>query len=370
MARGLHRNAHRFLVTLECVSSKFYNPHAASIIRRLLQEVARVGGNRRAVQREHLIVLFMGQIETLLLSTCGGQDRDSILNMYEGFVFDDMSAFRQISKVSFHEKIDSLLYGKPERTIYAIESYYPSVSFTDSSASLIVYSSVMRYLAGTPDMERRRRKLDFLERLSQDASQSDDTRRVCRSLAACMRSHLDEVNTGGGEAFDRMFRRLVANCGFDRTLVDRCIRARNKAVHEGRCQCGDDVLCLQFTMLFGSQVGESSANESARLQIEQKVETAVSGELVRVRTRKALSAAVIVAVVALFGYLVGMFVAGSYIGESDIERVRWNTESSQFNARMNELIATKDTSELLRVQHDLQWIDNYINQPAQNSTRQ
>lgn len=368
---SLHKNAYRFLFTLESPSSNYYNPHAASIIRRLLALLGRGEmrrGNSRVIER--LIVLLMGQIEVLLVNTYGGQDNDSVLSMFDGFIFDDLSAFSQISKANFQEKIDSLLYGRTGRTIYSIESYCPGVSFSDRSASLVVYTSVMRYLNNTPDIERRRGKLAFLNRLADDEGESRVTRRISRMLSTYLRRHMDDVNTGGGDSFDRMFRRLVANYGFSSILVDKCIKARNKAVHEGVCRCGVEELALLFTVLFCSDAASRPLRGVTGSLVEQKAEAEVQRELRGRMFRKVVSVVVGVGVCSVFAYIIGMFVTGSYIGDSDIRRLRWDTSSSQFNARINELIATKDTSELLEVQRDLRWIDNAIYGTRENVSGQ
>lgn len=361
----LHANAYRLIATLESPMSYICNPLAASTLRELLKEVQFYHhGNHQRL--EYLAVLFLGQIETLLMTCMGGvlTDKVGFFNLMEGIVL-NLHDVAPITKADFQERIDSLLFGRPKRKIYPMESYNPKVSFVGSTAGMMVHSSVMGYLRATPDFEARQRKLDFLRRKVDDEQVDEQTRYLCIMLSNALHQHLKDDDTSKEDSFAIIFRKLMESAGLkdESNIINDCIKARNYAVHEGTYNIrkyGLRVLRFYLLLLFNSEVAISSENEIDSRSIEEYVRREVAKDIRNEKITKALGIAVNVAIVALLAWFAATFITSAYMKDTEIRQVRWTPTYSQLNARINEAIATKDTTQIIDIHDDLKWIDENI----------
>lgn len=369
---SLAPNAYRLIYTLQSPKSQCYSPHAAITIKSLLCEIM-IHRGKMTKRRDYLTLLFLGQVEALLVSTSTQYNILMACEAFDSVVNNrsvvDLDLIKPMPKVNFQEAIDSLLYGKPCRSITPLEGYAPNVRLGSENAMLLTFASVMRYLESTTDIEKRQRKLQWLK--DQACSQttnnlsSNFNRYLCEMLAAYITVYINENATSGGEAFSKIFNKLAKEHDVTDDTIRRCIKARNMAVHEGVCRCPNSILSVFLMLLILSlQATESSDND-----IEEAVNESMSKDRNQIKTVKIISVAASVAIISMLGYIISMFVVGSYIGDSEIRSVYWPSNSPQLNARINELIATKDTVRLLELQSDMRWIEDNINKSTQKDSR-
>lgn len=355
----------RLLLTLEKPSSEYYNPHAAQTIRNLLQQIL-TNGKRR----DYFLVLFLGQYETLLLHTRSDFDPQAMLAVamseITGNTSSTFSLVQPVSKVELQEKINSLLYARPERIIYPMEGYNTTVRLGSENGQLMIYTSVMIYLKNTQDINYRQNKIDYLTRRANNPSTDKFDAALCKRLADLLREHLNDANTDGGDSFNRLLHKVFQGRNIPEEVIKKCIKARNVAVHEGKAKCSNNTFAVLLYPLILSKVAMEKSDDS---QLEQ----AVSRELVKDRFNMGVSRFFQVLIPAIlacsFIFYIASFAVASYMGETDMQRLRWSVYNSQFDARINELIATKDTAQLIEVRNDLKWIDENINNSSNTSKR-
>jgi|GEM_PF-5149958 len=366
LPESLHENVYRLLLTLENSESNHYNPYAADVIRRLLINIS---DNGSLHERNYLTVSFMGQYESLLISLSGGINRNAALELFElayssiiGGTTPDLSLFKKITKVDFEEKISSLLYGSSARDIYAIENHYPKISLSEEGAGIMISAAVKRYLNSTPEPERRANKLRYLNAKAADTRLNKQDRLLCDLLARELAQYGEESQSEGGDMFNRIFRESIKGLNVSEDLIKNCIKTRNKAVHEGKCRTSTTELAIMLLVLFCSRPAIKPTDEldSNQSRIEADIRTEVAKDLRAKRNSKIRTVIFSAVSISALLYAIAVFVTGLFVGESEIRKVTWDTHSTQFNARINEVIATKDTTQLLEIQRDQKWINENL----------
>lgn len=362
---GMAEPTRRLLLTLENPSSEYYNPHAAETIRNLLQQIL-TNGKRR----DYFLVLFLGQYESLLLNTRTDFDPHSMLNVAMGAATGNTSStlplLKPVSKVILQEKIDSLLYARPERIIYPLEGYNTNVRLGTENGQLMIYTSVMIYLNNTPDINYRQNKIDYLTRRANNPTTDKFDAALCKRLADLLRVHLNDANTEGGDSFNRLLRKVFQGSDIPEEAIKKCIKARNAAVHEGKAKCSNSTFAILLYQLILSEVAMEKSDNS---QVEQTVARELARDRFNMGVSRFFQMLIPTILACSFIYYIVSFAIGSYIGKTDMQRLSWPIHDSQFNARINELIATKDTAQLIEVRNDLKWIDENINNAPNTNKR-
>lgn len=271
-----------------------------------------------------------------------------------------------VSKVAMQEKIDSLLFARPERIICPMEGYNTTVMLGSENGQLMIHTSVMIYLNNTPDINHRQNKIDYLTRRANNPATDKFDAALCKRLADMLRAHLNDSNTEGGDSFNRLLHEIFQRNGIPEEAINKCIKARNVAVHEGVAKCSNNTLAILLSQLILSKVAMEKSDNS---QLEQTVARELARDRLNMRISRFFQMLVPTILACSFIYYIASFAVGSYMGETDAQRLRWPVHDSQLNARINELIATKDTAQLIEIRNDLKWIDENINNASNTSKR-
>ena len=362
-----HSSLYRLLFTLESPGSKYYNPHAAQILYSLFLELSRNGTNG-SDERNRLYVLFLGVYESLMVSLCSFPSSESVYKVgmnemarYLGFTdkgeISVITLVSPISKFDLGEKVAALLYARKEKRVTTIENYCPRVELGSLGAELMVNAMVKIYIASTPESEKREKKLIFLKKRVKDLTNDEDERWICEMIVNGLENHSDLVNSGGGDIFNRLLREAIGNKNNEST-IRKCVNARNKAVHEGNAEADNEVLGQLLYLLVKTPPALSSEEVYSfeNEQIDRKVTIEVSKDLRYRRVSRIIGKIMVGIIMCVIVWIGSIIVASIFAGKTDMDKLRWESVDQQLDVRINEAIATKDTAQLLKIQHDLKWI--------------
>lgn len=370
--KDFHSSLYRLLFTLESPESVYYSPHAAQILRAILLDISR-NGYKRSDEMNRLYVLFLGTYESLMVTLRSHMSSDSrdrfeenelwrYLGFPEDVKFSEKTMLKPITKYELGERAESLLYAREERKVIPIENYCPKFKLGSAGAKMLIDAIVKMYVASTTDEERRKNKLIFLKKRANDGTRGEDERLICEMLADSLENSSGSGKVRGGDLFNRLLREVSGNNPEHERIVGRIIKARNMAVHEGHAET-DDVALANMISLLAVTVPAQRSDREARLDsevIERKVADEVSKDL---RSRKLsatfgkIFAGLVIAVAVWIG---AIMIASVFAGKTDMEKLRWEPIEGQLDVRINEAIATKDTTQLLKIQRDLKWINDHL----------
>lgn len=295
----------------------------------------------------------------MLIATTDYNDSrlDTLRLLFTGDVFGSLI---MSNILTFQETVESLLYGREERDITPIED--ASVTFVSSqNYAIIIHTAITRYLNATPDMEQRIRKREYLSKKSSDMKYPQQKRLISHALYEYLNITINDKSYDSGEQFAILFKNLTKIFEFDDKLIEQCLATRNAAVHDGKCKCSKQVLAIYLLLLFYSVPAKHDPESPLYSEKDEKqIQTEVHKDVIKCRISLAIQSVIGGVVVCAILYLASIVVVGSYVGSSDLERTLMPLNDSQFNARINELYAKKDTATILQVQKDIKWIEREL----------